>query len=940
MKREFKSNEFTNVSYCNTKRKYASIDVSTEKNRSYDTALIGNEIIAGFFKGEFQISEFPELISEGYEEQDSEEQGRLQAEKMAKLLTIYCSSETRKPYLFPKRETVKVYNSEGDEYLISVNPYIFAYNENGVSTLEFVLYKMGKPTLTMNGRKKTTAATSSIELRAILEYGIQMAHTLYPKDTAVSVKAGYYFMRRTDDRTNMLNPDFFDDAGGNIVYLQEFIKTGEKKESENAKALKGLLDEFEKGRECSEEDCKFCDMKVMCHYQKLPQLQETKTLNSKNGKITPSDSQQAIIDFRQGYCRVNATAGSGKTECMTERGARLIAEGTKPEEILFITFTDAGALEMKERITKKCSERYLNIAPDQIKAMTFNSFAYEIVKENYAECGFTKIPTVIDDTNNRIIISKMISNNIIGGLDYLNFDSNLKDCKGALICTETVFGIMKDMQLNAQDIDTVSIVCKALTEKGMSRFYNGNAVTELVSLYDEYQKQLIEDNLITFADQEPMMNHILSLYPDYLDRYGYRHIIVDEFQDSNDVQLDTIKKLTLTPSFTSLMVVGDDSQSIYGFRRTSPENIIYFFDKLGVTGIDLYLTENRRSTPEITELSNQIIDLNTEKVNKIADSVREHGKAPEVHGFCSKEDEYDFITEKIKEKLQQGYLPEDIAFIAAKKTELMKMASKLSKAGIPFVMKNPMTLMENSRVLAAISLAEAFYQPEATANYLNYLIAKYDGELFNVLTEDQIKTIINDMKTRFTYISNSSLNYQRLLFHKMLNDIKGNDEVYAYFLDLLYANQDLPTELEYIQYFKRFGQSVAKKMEQSYQGVVLTTAHSSKGLEWKVVFNSLSEYDSPYLHTNPKKKIKEIEEKRRLLFVSMTRARDELYVTGQYVAFGNKLDRTYNTFLREVMIANGDHYDPVQAEYQYELKKQEEKAKEKNKDRAKKQKVS
>lgn len=940
MRREFNSGDFSATSYCNTKRKLDTLTVTTEKTSSYDTALIGNEVLMGWFKGEFQIAEFTDLISEGFDSSlDSEETIKLQSEKLSKLLTRYCQCEKRKPYRLPKRDSVTVRNfNSNTEYLISVKPTIFAYKQNGVQVLELVLYKFSKPKYTMNGKKKTTAISLSIEARTLLEYGIQLAHKIYPKDTPVDVHAGYYYMRRADDKKNMLNPDFFADQGGNIVYVQEFIQAGHKKTSDNAKALSGLLEEFETGRECSQEDCEYCSAKALCYFQKLPKFQEEKTLNNKNGKITLSDAQQAIIDFRQGYCRVNATAGSGKTECMTERGARMFAKGVKPEEFLFITFTDAGALEMKERITKKCKDRNLAITPDQILAMTFNSFAYTIVKDKYQDCGFTKVPTVIDDTTNRIIISKLLSTNIINGLDYLNMDSNLKDCKGALICAETVFAIMKDLQISSTDANAVSYVCDALKEKGMDRFYLANSVSELVSLYDTYTQQLLEDNLITFSDQEPMMNHILSLYPDYLNKLNLKHIIVDEFQDSNDVQLNTIKKLTQTTSFQSLMVVGDDSQSIYGFRKTSPENIIYFFDKLGVKGQDLYLTENRRSTPEITELSNAIIDLNTEKVNKIADSVREHGMKPVTQGFCSKDDEYNYIIGKMKEKLSQGYLPEDIAFIAAKKTELVKMASMLSKAGIPYVMKNPMTLMENSRVLAAISLAEAFYQPDATINYFNYLVAKYDGELLNIMSESEIKTIINDMKTRFTYISNSSLHYQRLLFHKMLNDIKGNDEVYAYFLDLLYANPDLPSELEYIQYFKRFGKSVAKKMEQNYQGVVLTTAHSSKGLEWKIVFNSLSEYDSAYLHTNPKKKVKAIEEKRRLLFVSMTRARDELYVTGQYVAYDSKLDRVYNSFLREVMQANGEHYDPVQAEAQYEIKKALEKKEKAEKEKQTKEK--
>lgn len=192
------------------------------------------------------------------------------------------------------------------------------------------------------------------------------------------------------------------------------------------------------------------------------------------------------------------------------------------------------------------------------------------------------------------------------------------------------------------------------------------------------------------------------------------------------------------------------------------------------------------------------------------------------------------------------------------------------------------------------------------------------------------------MKNQFMNIDLLAIPFQREIFHKYLERIKGKDEIYAHFLDLVYQNEDLQTELQYLHDFKMFGTGVGKKMEQKYQGVVLTTAHSSKGLEWKAVFNSVTGYDSEALHGSRCKK-DEIEEKRRLLFVSITRARDLLWVTGQYVAYGPKDDRTYNQFLKDVFDASGETYCPIDPLEEFRERERKEKSDARRKKRANRQ---
>ncbi len=906
---EKKSSDFRGKERCNKLREHEGYVFSTEKNLAFDKAILVKDIIKGWFKGEFEVNEFSELVDEGLEDNyETQETGRLAKKQLVDCLKRYALCEKRTPLSYGVSKHFVV----GD-YNIKVTPDVIF--DDG-KEIEVVLFRNKKPDLSYKGRSSDTAVKDSIELYLMVLYG----RTMIPAGQSRIVKGSYYFLRKdTDTKSKPFDPDFFSGDGGNVVSLEdEAYIGGSDSKTELDKHFEDVFKEFVEGVEkCNEESCKTCALYSACYYQKTPVPYEAKNIDSKGVKKVYSDAQLKIINFRKGICRVNATAGSGKTECMTERVTRMFEEGVKPADVLCITFTDAGALEMKERIAAKSKERGLDILPGDIKAMTFNAFANEMLQENYDKLGFTSKPKVadLDKVSPAVCLANLLDEYNIAGLDYKNFTMCNKGVKGALACAQKVVDIIKtnDFDVNASDIE--DMVTEKVKEAGWYRFIPDNAIRSLIDLYKDFNKILIDQNLIYFSDQEPYMYKLFRLEPEYLENYGFKHIIVDEFQDSNTVQLNTIAKLIQCSTFESLMVVGDDSQAIYGFRNTSQENIIHFFEKLGVKGEDLYLTENRRSDPAILELANKLNDLNKEKIDKKMLPIREHQYKPFVRGFHTVDTEYDFIVSSIKTLInEKGYLPEDIAFIAATGQELVNMASKLSAEGIPWIMKNPILLAANSRVQAAQALAEAFYQPECENLYFTYLIAKHDGDIFEVPVEE-IKADIAQLRYEFENMDNLEIPVQQKLFHDKLDALKCNDEIYDYFLSLVYAQEDFMSELQYFRNFKKFGQTSAKKMEQAYAGVVLTTAHSSKGLEWKAVFNSVSKYDSQPLHFGRKKE-KEIEEKRRLLFVSMTRARDILVVTGQFIAFGSAKtnDITPNQFLRELYSIEGLRFDITEPE--------------------------
>lgn len=900
MKITKRSGEFRGRNWCSIAREYDDLKLSTEKNAYYDNAIIAKEIMKGYLQGKYEIADFNNLVSQGVEEDYlTEKTGEARRNRLVNCLTRACVSETRKAE-FPSSQEL-----EYEDYIVTVKPDAVFRNPDG--SIDLVIYRAGKPDIVMKGSRRDGTVEQCLELYFLLQYGKK----LVPIGETVLLRANYYYLRKNTDQSNgVWDNDFFSGKGGNVVYLEQMFIGGSTTTTTADVHYSELLEQYTIGRDCTKEECEKCAWSVACNYVKTPDLFEEKTNSSKKGAIKPSNAQQEIIDHRSGVCRVNAAAGSGKTECMTERGARMLAEGVKPSEMLFITFTDAGANEMRDRIAKKCEFRGLGISRDDIQAMTFNTFAYRIVKDKYEECGFSKPPTVIDEVRNAVIVTQMLDAHPVSGLDYLNYSINTKNCRGALACAIKVFETVKTENIDPDSIDADIRVREAMGG-GYYRFMSDSSVAELVSMYKDYDIRLKEDNLLLFADQEPLMYKVLELHPDYLEQFGIKHIVVDEFQDSNDVQLETIRRLIKCPTFESLMVVGDDSQGIYGFRHTSTDNILHFFEKICMSGKDLFLTENRRSIPQILELANKINRMNENRVEKDMIPVRESGNKPVIRGFHSAAEEYTYIADHVEKSIKEGIQPEDIAFIAAKKAELVKMGAELSKRGIGWVMKNPLPLTDNPRVKAALSLAEAFYQPEAEQLYFNYLTTVYDGEIFNKLTLSEIKSEVQALKKRFMNIDFLDIRYQRKIFHDYLDQIKGKDEIYQYFLDLVYQNEDLQSELQYMQDFKNFGSNVAKKMEQKYQGVVLTTAHSSKGLEWPVVFNSVTGYDNEYLHGSRKQE--DIEEVRRLLFVSITRARDILYVTGQYVAYGPKDNRTYNQFLKDVFCAAEEPYNPIDA---------------------------
>lgn len=914
----YRMHELGITSACMQKRSFAYALKSREESYMAK-AMAVKQTLRELFDGTLKKEDAEKVLKERFEAipYPSEEQRAMHAQDSLAQIMRYYTCEKRHPNE-AKAQIVELKSSVETMPVLVSPDYFFLYDD----VLEVVKIKVSKPSLSQ------ASAVDDIGLYAMLCY----AREMMPKGAAGTIKASYYFLAKKNDSKSAKKPnfdtDFFNTTGGlNIVSLQEYYTNdGSAKESDLDVHFKKVIDTFLDGvpkEKCTEDDCQKCDLFDICKYQEPPlAIKKTPVVRSVKD-ITLTDAQAEAIEYERGVCRINAGAGAGKTLVIALRTATLLSKGVKPEELCLVTFTKAGAEEMRSRIKLYVDDMGLDVDVDKITIQTFNAFGDEIIQREYAKVGFTAPPTVIDDVERSHIIATILneavkrpyvvdgvqSPNPLKRLDFRNFTMASKYAFGAVPAVKKVFDVMKAERLSAYDVDEIY---NRLGFNGIPK----ETVAEIAKLYDEYDEKLKKENLLEFADQETLVFDLLHQEPFYFERFGFKHITVDEFQDTNERQLEIVKMLRDCPSFESLMIVGDDSQAIFGFRNTSPDFIINFDKYMGEEVDDIYLLENHRSTPEIIDYANKINANNLHRVVKDLISTRPHGKKVVAKGFHSTKDEREYVLDGIEKHIESGVKPEDIAVICYTKYELQEMAALLASKGIQSVMLNPEPFIENSRVRAAIAYANAVRDSEDTKDVLTYANALIGGGVMDMSAEEVEALIAKTSEDIAAFNAIEDASEKKTAFMDALKAIDRNeDEVYENFLETLERKPEVGAICDYLDEFYLYGSGAAFRRNHDYPGVVLTTAHSSKGLEWNIVYNMISKYDEESIGTYSALR----EERRRLLFVSATRARDELYITSQYVAYGKKGSYTYNGFLVESYKALGMEFSIGTIEVEREM---------------------
>ena len=953
MQKNYEERSYKDYKGNRTCKKYrdigAGLSLLNETGIAYQRKVAHAQIIKGVADGTYELGDIEDLIDQGIASSyalnaTNEARKRMEADQLRRYLTC----EDLDSLIF---DNAKLPLDCGNGVVITdFSPDALRISEKN-KTVEAIWFRSGTPDI--NERTGITSANHEKMqkwfncwlLRLYAEKVAEQSFRLNEGDKYYAI-GSHYFMKKTTDKDGMIyDHDFFSNDGGNVVRMtKEFVFGLDKWPDDDDRLMHRFMEECEEGIEDCSGMCGGCDLKSQCSYTKAPIKAEKTEKVKKSGKKAFNDEQKKVIGHRRGACVVNARPGSGKTACVVERSCMMIREGVDPTDILHLSFTDNAVNELKQRLKDALADR--GITDDELVCMTNNGFANMAIQEYYKELGYKKPPRILQPDEEMQVIEDLCNESPVAGINagFIKFDRALCTPVMLLVC-QSAFDAIRSRGIDVEGPDAQDAIWDALSEKGMAKYCEPVAVSSLISLYKKNQEEMKKRCLLTYAEQEPLMFEVLKLHPEYFEDLGYKHIIVDEFQDSNMIQAETIKRLISTKSFESLLMVGDVSQSIYKFRGTTSEIMLNVDKILGIPVEKIELTTNYRSTGTICDLANVIDSKNETSISPMR-NVKDEGRQVIVRGFYKHKEsrhEDDWIIEQIKNKVfAEGVDPKDLCVMAYKRADLISVGTALTQAGIPWVSKNPMDLMENSKVLGALALSDAFYEPDVTKHYFNYLVAKYDGDMFSLRTNEEIMEEVNTLKELFKKMEYYDMPFdrQRTIFHSLLEDIRSEeeDEIFEYFLELLYQKKDLPSELYYTRTFKKYGNKLSRKMEQDYEGVTLVTCHSAKGMEWPVVYLSLSSFDSESLHKKTNKE--EIEERRRVMYVAITRAMDELYITGEYVAYGRKGDYTYNQFLKEAFMALGrmDEYvpvDPMEA-VREEKRKEERRRKDKERRAAKK----
>lgn len=666
-------------------------------------------------------------------------------------------------------------------------------------------------------------------------------------------------------------------------------------------------------------------------------------------KVTYNPAQQEAIVSDKKYIRVIAGAGAGKTQVNSEVIAhKLNALGAKPEEILAITFSKNGATEIKDRAARTAG----HVLPG-LTATTFNALENEITLDNWEKFGFRHRPSVIDDVQDLPMCDILLRRHPIlewTGSSFKNYTMTSGfGTNGALrIVSDIMHHCSKLlMRKNFSAITYRDMIDDEIVPPA-SKELTPAIIDKIISFYPEYEEMKKGNDpefntpVITFDEQISFCMRVLEDDPNYLDdHYDFAYIIVDEAQDTSEDQIEFLNHIINMKKFKSLIVVGDDSQAIYeSLMGTSPDYLInlqdFLFEWDKETGVrtpikihDIVMDTNYRSVGSVIEMANRVIDKNTNKFDKQLVAFREYGEKPTVEGFYRKEDQkptkaqlkskqpftlqegqYDKMARDIKSLIDSDPTINlnDIAVLAYSKNELLAVADKLTELGIPSKFGAPEKLVDNNRVQAVLKFAHLVYKDPDSFSDDTLVVANAlaDG---NLIEEDVDKLIekLTEVNEYIKAIRESHELKKKELFIKMLRMIAHGDEAVLNFEEK-FKDMDFEEIIKYCDDFEIYGDNMQYKRSQLGEGVMLITAHSSKGLEWKYVFGSITGF-----HKLGKKSIsrRKQEELRRLLFVLITRARDVLKLYGLYAVTGNTKDGyVYNMFLKECFDALDKTFAP------------------------------
>jgi len=604
-----------------------------------------------------------------------------------------------------------------------------------------------------------------------------------------------------------------------------------------------------------------------------------------------NDEQLKAVKRIDGPTLVLAGAGTGKTTTIVSRVFHLIENGVKPENILLMTFTNKASHEILQRISAKLN---VNIKPPFIG--TFHKFGhFFLTKHFHLLKNRTKHFRIVEANEIKNIIIKIIEND--GFAINLGVEEAIKRISH-----------LKNANIQSFETDKVDITNKD--------------IQIVFKVYREYDKVLLERNLIDLDDLQILTYKLLKEFPDLRAEYSqqFQYIMIDEFQDTNVVQYETVK-LLLKPETNNIFVVGDDDQSIYGWRGAEIENILNFDEAFPNVQI-ITLNRNYRSTSQIISASNHLISKNVFRREKNIIANNGAGESIELKTFADDMQEAEFVVSKIQHLISNKIAPpSEIAILYRVNALSFHIENALKSKQIQYSIKGTKTTYTKPEVQEVIKYLNVLIDPDNN-NFFFTILEQTQGigeQSINIVLEESLDRNISLYETLKTmnlkYFFKTRSRYFTILVEKIdqfFQDLKPDltnlaevfEDIFEIkekyrkkLLKMQSANKStelMKTKLENIdafyilmnRFFKEKQGTIDtfinlysineddRKEDKIDRKISLVSIHLSKGLEFKHVFVIGLNHGFLPSYNNA-----DSEEERRLAYVAFTRAKEHLYLT-------------------------------------------------------------
>ena len=617
-----------------------------------------------------------------------------------------------------------------------------------------------------------------------------------------------------------------------------------------------------------------------------------------------NDMQQKAVTTTDGPLLVLAGAGSGKTRVLTYRIAYLIEKkNVAPWNILAITFTNKAAKEMAQRV-----ETLIGGIAQDMWVRTFHSACVRILRRDIDRIGYNRNFNIIDADDQKSLV---------------------KECLKELRFEEKEFppkAVMSEIS-SAKD--------KLLTPaEYKNEFYGDFRKGQIARIYELYQKKLEVSNDLDFDDLIMLTVRLFKEAPDVLSYYQnkFRYILVDEYQDTNKAQNDLI--IMLAKEHRNLCVVGDDDQSIYKFRGADITNILDF-EKEFTDATVIRLEQNYRSTQNILDAANNVIKNNSGRKGKHLWTDQGSGQKINVYKAESDYDEAEFIADKINQLSRDGYKYSDMAVLYRANASSRSIEDVFMRKALPYRVLSGLRFYDRKEIRDMIAYLRLIKNPHDDLSFRRIIntpsrkIGKVTLDNLSAVANRENTSLLETIKNHLGEFSENLCKFYNLI-DELIDDSKNLsiDALVEAVYDKTRYRAFLETDEKAQERMENVGELISgaasyalsaeepsfeeymdnlalvsdiDNYDEEIDAAVLMTMHSSKGLEFPVVFICGFDeglFPSSMSMFNPD----EVEEERRLCYVSITRARQLLYITCAYrrMVYGKTSPYNASRFLDEI----------------------------------------